>query len=71
MGRFGSVTLADVVGIFSNEAAITRQVGAILMERCDEWAVRRERYMTLETTAPLTDNPLTVLSAAPEYDWLS
>ena len=65
------MTLPDVVGIFSNEAAITRQVGAIHMEQCDEWSVRRERYTTLETTAPVTDNPLTVLSAAPEYVWLS
>ena len=39
----------EVVGIFSNEAAITRLVGAILLEQNDEWAVQRARYMTLET----------------------
>lgn len=47
----------DVVGIFPNEAAITRLVGAILLEQNDEWAVQRARYMTLETIAPISDDP--------------
>ena len=55
----------DVVGIFPNEAAIVRLVGAILMEQSDEWAVQRARYMTLETMAPLSDNPIIMLSAVP------
>lgn len=48
----------EVVGIFPNEAAITRLVGAILLEQNDEWAVQRARYMTLETITGLSDDPL-------------
>lgn len=48
----------EVVGIFPNEAAITRLVGAILLEQNDEWAVQRARYMTLETITALGDDPL-------------
>ena len=46
----------DVVGIFPNEAAIRRLVGAILLEQNDEWAVQRARYMTLETLTGMSDN---------------
>ena len=52
-----------MVGIFPNDAAITRLVGAILLEQNDEWAVQRARYMTLETIAPLSDDPVVSLPA--------
>jgi putative transposase len=47
----------EVVGIFPNEAAIVRLVGAILLEQNDEWCVQRSRYLSLETIATLSDNP--------------
>jgi putative transposase len=53
----------EVVGIFPNEAAITRLVGAILLEQNDEWSVQRARYMTLETITTLSDDPLVSLPA--------
>jgi len=55
----------EVVGIFPDEAAITRLVGAVLPEQNAEWAVQRCRYMTLETIAPLRDDANVRLTACP------
>jgi transposase-like protein len=54
---------ADVVGIFPNEASITRLVGAILMEQNDEWQLQH-RYLTLETITGLADDAGVALPAA-------
>ena len=53
----------DVVGIFPNEAAITRLVGAILLEQNDEWAVQRAPYMTRETMTEMLEPPAIHLPA--------
>jgi putative transposase len=53
----------EVVGIFPNDEAIVRLVGAILLEQNDEWAVQRARYMTLETMAALSHDPVVGLPA--------
>jgi transposase-like protein len=53
----------EVVGIFPNEDAIIRLVGAILLEQNDEWAEQRAHYMTLETIAPIGDDPAVSLPA--------
>ncbi|MBL6082871.1 transposase, partial [Belnapia sp. T18] len=45
----------DVVGIFPNDAAAVRLVGAILLEQSDEWATQRARYMILETIGAISD----------------
>jgi hypothetical protein len=49
------------VGIFPNEAAIIRLIGAVLLEANDEWQLQH-RYMQTEAMAELTP-PL--IDAAP------
>jgi putative transposase len=52
----------DVIGIFPNEAAITRLVGALLLEQNDEWQLQR-RYLQLEGLQVVSDNQTPRLSA--------
>jgi len=52
----------DVVGIFPNDAAIVRLVGALLLEQNDEWQLQR-RYMQLEGLTTVSDNQKHRLSA--------
>jgi transposase-like protein len=43
---------ADVVGIFPNEAAIIRLIGAVLLEQNDEWQLQ-QGYVRVEAMAEL------------------
>ena len=45
---------SHVIGIFPNDAAIVRLVGALLDEQTDEWQVTR-RYMSRDALAKLLD----------------
>ena len=53
---------ADVVGIFPNDRAAVRLVGALMLEQNDEWDVSR-RHMTLEGLAAFSDAPQVRLPA--------
>ncbi|MDP4006383.1 transposase [Methylobacterium sp. NEAU K] len=51
----------EVLGIVPHEDAITRLVGAILLEQNDARAVQRARDIALESSAPIGDDPLVSL----------
>jgi putative transposase len=56
----------DVVGVFPDEAAALRLVGALLIERADEWEVER-RPFSLESMRKLTaPDPADLLAAEPQ-----
>jgi transposase-like protein len=55
----------DVIGIFPNEDAVVRLVGALLLEQSDEWATQRSRYMSLEAISAVSDTGPVRLGAVP------
>ena len=55
---------ADVVGIFPNEASITRLVGAVLLEQNDDWQLQN-RYMQIESMGELDAKTTPEIDGAP------
>lgn len=53
----------QVAGIFSNDNAVVRLFGALLLEENDKWAVQRSRYLSLGIIAAMSDDLLISLSA--------
>jgi len=65
----GHIVLVAVIvavgggGKSSDSTSTDRTPTAILIEQNDEWVVQRARYKTLETIAPLSDDPTVSLPA--------
>ena len=58
---YGPIRALDRVSLDVNEGELVALIGAILLEQNDEWAVQRARYITLESVAQLSDDPLVTL----------
>lgn len=54
----------EVVGIFPTTMPSSDWSVPLLLEQNDEWVVQRSRYMTLETIATMSDDPLISLPDA-------
>jgi transposase-like protein len=54
----------EVVGIFPNEAAITRLVGTILLKQNEEWVVQRARWKNRAFEATLASGLQTLMAPA-------
>jgi len=58
-----AVIIGIDVQIRAVEIEMLAAVDGILLEQNDEWAVQRSRYMTLESVAPVSDDPFVKLPA--------
>jgi putative transposase len=69
-GALGSAVIksrTNVVGIFPNDAAITRLVGSQLLEQQEEWELERRRFFSEATIAkiPEPEEAFVLTDAAP------